>query len=374
MRAGWVLAAVVLVEQAIVTSEYFALTWRSDAAVLPLLALATFGAALALMVAVPTWMAAVAYLAVGASAISGYIVLIGEAGVMPERISVVGSMGTALTLVGTARGGALAAAAWILAGQFVGQGALVATQILVGRPPIFDAPALFVGFLFLVLNLALWRHDRAQSEYMLDRKHIDAGVARDEATRKSTTRAAAIVHETILRDLALVAHGAGQLSDLERNRLRRNLDDIAAGHLVHLIEPMDVPRNDFYEIVHEFQWRGLSIDVGGNSYALELLSASDRDAMLGAMWAALDNVLAHSGKTSAEVFIDHAPDRLTLMIVDEGSGFDFDHIAEDRLGLRMSIKRRIEGHGGTATVWAAPGAGTSIVLSLPLRETETVPR
>lgn len=204
---------------------------------------------------------------------------------------------------------------------------------------------------------------------MADTNPLEAAIARGEVERRQERRAATVVHDTVLRDLALIAHGDLTLAEHDRERLRRDLDEIKVLRLPDG-ERMPQPgaRADFYTIIREFQWRGLTVDVGGSSYLIDLLGDEDRTALLSAMEAALDNVIAHSGRTSAEVFIDHGGDTLTVMVVDDGRGFDPKTVAGDRLGLRMAIVRRMEDQGGTVSVWSSPQSGTSVVMSIPMPE------
>src|SRR5690606_31020874 len=232
-----------------------------------------------------------------------------------------------------------------------------------------DSYALLIGFLYFSTYLLMWFSDRTQQQ-LADTEPIAAEVQREEHDPQRERRAAVVVHEPVLRDLSLIGHGRLSLTDYDRARLRRDLDEIRAWR-----SPADadahghLPESDFYEIIREFQWSGLSVDVGGSSYMIDSLAPADREALLGAIRAALDNVLQHSGCTTAEVFIDHGTDRLTVMVVDDGHGFDPESIADDRLGIRMAIVRRIEDQGGSVTLWSSPGAGTSVVISLPVSET-----
>jgi hypothetical protein len=365
VRAGWVLAALVLIEHAVVTIEFYVRAGDPHAMILPLLALGSMGVMLALLALSPGWMTAFAYLAVGAVAIAAYLSLISEQE-GAEDIVLIGTAGSALCFVGAVTGGALGGAAWTLVGVATTHIALISTQLSLGNPPQIDQHALMMAFLYASTYYLLWRSDRMQRG-LVSTAPIQAEVRREEYERQRERRAAVVVHETVLRDLALIAHGPLQLTDFDRVRLQRDLDEITAWRSPAPEEPLSsLPRDDFYDIIRDFQWRGLSVDVGGNSYALEMLATHDRDALLGAMRAALDNVLEHSGESTAEIFIDQGPDRLTVMVVDEGHGFAMDRVASDRLGLRMAIIRRIEDHGGSVTVWASPGAGTSVVMSLPL--------
>jgi signal transduction histidine kinase len=54
------------------------------------------------------------------------------------------------------------------------------------------------------------------------------------------------------------------------------------------------------------------------------------------------------------------------MVVDHGRGFDPSAVGEDRLGIRSSVIARIENCGGSVRLWSAVGAGTSIVMTVPV--------
>lgn len=365
-RAGWVLAALVLIEHAIVTVEYFVRAGQPEQMVLPLLPMACLAIMLAVLAVAPGWMTALAYLVVGAMAITVHLAQMVALGVDPARMVIVSTMGTAVALVGAASGGALGGVIWTGFGILVTQLAVLGTQIIVGIPLAVDNYAAIIGSLYLVTYLLMWRSDRVQRR-LVDTEPIEAEVEREENERQRERRAAVVVHETVLRDLALIAHGPLSLTDHDRARLRRDLDEIAAWQSPTSPDaPEPAQRGDFYDIIREFQWCGLSVDVGGNAYLIDSLEHEGREALLGAVRAALDNVFEHSGRSTAEVFIDNDVDRLTVMVVDDGQGFDLAAVAEDRLGLRMAIMRRIEDQGGTVTVWSSPGAGASVVMSLPV--------
>jgi signal transduction histidine kinase len=54
------------------------------------------------------------------------------------------------------------------------------------------------------------------------------------------------------------------------------------------------------------------------------------------------------------------------MVVDTGKGFTEAETGIDRLGLRNSVRRRIEAVEGTVQVWSTPGRGTSIMIRVPV--------
>ncbi|MCU1407305.1 MAG: ATP-binding protein, partial [Glaciihabitans sp.] len=88
---------------------------------------------------------------------------------------------------------------------------------------------------------------------------------------------------------------------------------------------------------------------------------------LGAVGACLDNVLRHSGVRSAELILGGDSDRVTVMVVDAGTGFDPAAVPADRLGLRISVLHRVETAGGSVKVFSTVGAGTSVIISFPAR-------
>jgi signal transduction histidine kinase len=53
---------------------------------------------------------------------------------------------------------------------------------------------------------------------------------------------------------------------------------------------------------------------------------------------------------------------LTVQVADTGCGFDVSEIPHARLGLRVSIRERMEAVGGSVRVLSVPGGGTSVVI------------
>jgi len=83
----------------------------------------------------------------------------------------------------------------------------------------------------------------------------------------------------------------------------------------------------------------------------------------------LFNVVKHAAGAQARLVLETNGDRLELIVQDNGSGFD---IAKMEAGVQKgfglySIKERLEILGGSMTVRSAPGCGTAIHLSAPLR-------
>jgi signal transduction histidine kinase len=81
---------------------------------------------------------------------------------------------------------------------------------------------------------------------------------------------------------------------------------------------------------------------------------------------ALQNVVKYSHATEVTVRIRGTADELTLTIVDNGVGFDVDAAWGAGIGLG-SMNERLQAVGGSLILTSAPGEGTRLVASVPLR-------
>jgi len=193
-----------------------------------------------------------------------------------------------------------------------------------------------------------------------------------EEMRVRERAATAVVHDTALAALTLIGRSESTLDDRLRRRIRRDLGLVATT----TVSPRGAaPTPDstassvgarLLALVGDVRWRGLQVDVAGADSVLDDVDAAASEALLSATAAALDNVIAHSGTTRADVTLGSADALLTIMIVDAGPGFDPTDVSLDRLGLRESVVGRIERVGGTARIWSS-GAGTTVLLSVPMR-------
>jgi signal transduction histidine kinase len=79
---------------------------------------------------------------------------------------------------------------------------------------------------------------------------------------------------------------------------------------------------------------------------------------------ALHNALRHAGAGRITVALSRSPRRVILEVTDDGAGFVAG--APEGLGF-ASMRGRADAVGGTLTIRAAPGAGTTVRLAMPLR-------
>lgn len=91
---------------------------------------------------------------------------------------------------------------------------------------------------------------------------------------------------------------------------------------------------------------------------------SDLDALVMAGREAMINAARHAGVEEFSVYAEVGEQAVTLFVRDRGRGFDPDRPAADRQGISESIHRRMERHGGSATIRSTPGLGTEVMLEL----------
>jgi len=96
------------------------------------------------------------------------------------------------------------------------------------------------------------------------------------------------------------------------------------------------------------------------------VSDEDRPLVL-ATREAITNAAKHSGVGVVDVYAEATATGVEVFVRDRGAGFDPEHVAEDRHGVRSSIIDRMERHGGTASVRSTPGEGTEVRIALPAR-------
>jgi signal transduction histidine kinase len=76
----------------------------------------------------------------------------------------------------------------------------------------------------------------------------------------------------------------------------------------------------------------------------------------------LHNCSRHSHATTVHIRVVQKPDRLTLIIQDDGQGFDAQHVKG--LGL-LGIQERVARLGGESKIHSQPGEGTILSVELP---------
>lgn len=278
----------------------------------------------------------------------------------------------ALILCGAAGTGVAASVLWTALGYLASEGAVLAASLALGEQYEFSVELLLTAVIVALLRpIASLVNPRVRSVW----QQLQRASADDEAARRREVleqRAAALVHDTVLGQLhAIAAAPVGELSAELRALLVRSLATVSgdgwitAGPDAGRKASVEWQHTPLFSALQDARLLGLTVDVTGDPTVLGRVGAETSLALGLAAAQCLTNVLKHSGVTVAEVAIYGTDTDVCVMVVDSGKGFDEDLTTADRLGLRSSVKRRIEAVGGRVQVWTTPGQGTSIMLRVP---------
>ncbi|UXA20773.1 ATP-binding protein [Mycobacterium sp. SMC-4] len=198
--------------------------------------------------------------------------------------------------------------------------------------------------------------------------------ARLSASLEERDRLSRQVHDGAIQVLALVSRRGreigGETAELaelagEQERALRRLVS-AAG---------DLRFGDTVTVDLAAMLRGCAGDQVSVAVPAEpvLLDAATADELLAAVTNALDNVVAHAGRSArAYVLLEDLGDSVTVSVRDDGVGIPDGRLAEaeqqGRVGISKSIVGRLDWLGGRATLTTSPGAGVEWELSIPRRK------
>lgn len=323
-----------------------------------------------------TWRSAVAFLVVGGVCVWWFATVVQREVDVPWVASYLLSLAVIpLVLVGGAGAVPGRVVLWSVGGFLVGRGAALVALVQTGGTPhplvLAWVTLAFVVALVLFTSRATARSTRVQPELLRSAReeHVSAYRAGVEA------EAAAILHDTVLNHLGAIALAPDGPMD---RQLARTVDaDIAVltGRSwlptpgVDDESAVDGPGtrvSAFERLLEDERDRGLEIAMTGEQSSLARLDERTLDALVRAVGQCLANVRKHAGVDTAEVSVFDDGASTTVMVVDDGRGFDESATAADRMGLRGSVRQRIERVGGSVQVWSSPGAGTSVMMTVPV--------
>lgn len=252
-----------------------------------------------------------------------------------------------------------------------------------GSAPILShsVAAVILGWIVFTL-VGIWTTrsvDRAADRIKsIGRAHqAERQASEKEAQRRQSAR---LLHDTVLATLTLLAHsGVGVTVEAlkaqagDDARLLRQLRLDAGSDPDDGDAESDVPEKDsatdqtigttLESVKHRFNRIGLEVKWHGTGQVL--LPGEVLDAFLLALAECLENVRRHAGVSEAHVTITDDDKTVRAMVTDSGVGFDVADVDSARLGLKESVIARLSEVGGTARLFSAPGAGTTVVLEVP---------
>lgn len=304
----------------------------------------------------------------------------------------------ALVMVGGAGSGALLGVLWTTAGLVIAELATAAAAMLAGSQLRADVTTL-VTYVLLVAVLLFDGLTRRTARLAQPVMHLAAREDRTlELRRELELRAAAQLHDTALSALILIADSRpGPLDERLSAQIGREITDL--NDRDWLVEERQSQRDALLAATtHTSAWhasalatavdgaraRGLTVRVSGEPDAVRGLDPAVDRAIGQALGQCFINVVRHARVNEVDVSIVVAPEDLTVIVVDDGIGFDVSTLLSDEperertdlgesastaqaqgIGLRHSVRGRIEAHGGTVEIWSRPGVGTSVMMSVP---------
>ena len=161
------------------------------------------------------------------------------------------------------------------------------------------------------------------------------------------TAARLVEAQRIMNDLGRELHGLAV-------RLRTtSLDDIG-------LEPT------LGQLVAEWSARsGVKAEYHSAGLGPERLPAEVETTLYRVVQEALTNVSKHAGATAVSVVVTRPGAFVSVVIEDNGSGFDPDVAPKGRLGL-FGMQERVELVGGTIDIESVPGSGTTVAVQVPV--------
>lgn len=381
-RMGWTVGAVTLALTIPVLIETLARRGRIDDLPVPLAMLGLMLIGIAFVFDSGRPWAVFLFLAMAgtASVVYDLALILPDPLFLDQAVFLISRPAVALVLVGVTAVSPLIGVLWATLGYGVSWmvTAVVSTVADVPvRPGV--GPTMVYGVV-LIGYLTLAGIQVAQRRALPDFDALQAETQRlalgEDLARKTT----AMVHDTVLNDLALIINSPEHLGRRARDRLLEDLATLRSGDWLTSTATIQVGNrddaslvNDLMRMINDFQWRGLSVHFTGPSRGAHRIDPDVAEALLGGIRACLENVVRHSGASTAELEVVYTESTVTVMVTDRGIGFDPRAVPADRLGLRTSVVERIEAVGGRVEIWSAPGEGTSVVMTTPARLLQVEP-
>src|SRR5690606_38701727 len=221
-RAGWLVPGVLLLVTAVLTLDAYASRGMAPEALAPIGVLAAQLAALALLYLRPRPRTAVIFLTVSVLCVAGYQYLLFTTAPFVDEINpfLLNRPIVAMCAIGAVTARPIGGIQWTGGAFIAGELTSVLVQLALGRSVTLGVGPLLAAV--LVVTLMLWVRGTAhnQSQGLPDERQIDEETIRLEHEREAEERAAAVIHDTVLSDLAAIVHGRVVLTENDRKYLR----------------------------------------------------------------------------------------------------------------------------------------------------------
>ncbi|WP_439630413.1 PAS domain-containing protein [Gemmata sp.] len=172
----------------------------------------------------------------------------------------------------------------------------------------------------------------------------------------------------------LPAPAAGSLADAQRimSDLGRELHGVAVRLRLTSLDDIGL-EPALGQLVSDWAARaGVRAELHAPGLAAGRLPAEVETVVYRVVQEALTNVARHAVATAAGVVVTRSDGHVSVVVEDDGAGFDAAAPPPGRLGL-LGMRERVELVGGTMDIESSPGAGTAVAVRIPVRAREGGP-
>ncbi|MFL5766191.1 MAG: tetratricopeptide repeat protein [Bacteroidia bacterium] len=158
-----------------------------------------------------------------------------------------------------------------------------------------------------------------------------------------------------VNSLQLLNEASAELRDISFDLMPRTLEDEGLVPALYALADK-IKRSNLYEIivhVHDMDDFTLDKQTKFNIYRI--------------VQEAVNNILKHASAKEINIQLVRQDEYLSIMIEDDGQGFNTDEMKKNGRGLR-NITARAEWLHGTIQIDSAPGRGTTISIEIPIRK------
>ncbi|WGT46527.1 ATP-binding protein [Tessaracoccus lacteus] len=227
---------------------------------------------------------------------------------------------------------------------------ILATQIGLSQlPGVLGASGVLLAGLVVVA--APWLYQQRARVRQADAERLRAEARADMAAH---------LHDSVLQTLALIQRQADDPATVAQlaRRQERELRTWLYGETARAASLRSALREMTSDVEGRFPVDVELVCVGD-------ATVDDRvEALIMATGEAVTNAAKHSGAPRIDVYAEAEDDRIEIFVRDRGAGFDPDAVPSGRMGVRESIKARMDRYGGSATIRSTPGEGTEVKLEI----------
>ena len=264
---------------------------------------------------------------------------------------------------------------------------------LVRATPIFNEQDQQIGWICLMTDISDRKRTEREKDVLLTSVERHRQQLRQLSARLAETqeverkRLARELHDRVGQNLSTL----GVMMNIVRSQLTKHsnsaltplitrLDDAVdllsetAHHTHDVMADLRPPMLDDYGLIPTLKWyggllearSGLIVTVRGGE-APPRLDRSVENTLFRIVQEALTNVVKHAQASEAIVTFKVNPEQASLVVADNGIGFDTTRLNQNsdewRWGL-LTMTERVETVGGHCTVKSMPGQGTQVVVEI----------